>query len=340
MNHHPGNGAGTASGQNGPATSPDDRTVLERLDKMQPIEALIANPDGVLALVTGVAGPSYRAPGAMMAIWPDAKPVGRLSSGCIEADLAIHAKAALRDGKLRVLRYGAGSPYRDIVLPCGGGLQVTLFPRPDPSVLRDLSQVNRRRATATLHIGRDGALFVTQGSAVTTDSEAAFVYRPEPQFVIFGEGPETAAFSALVHSIGYRHITASNGDAAMSGVARPGETLRHAPDRAFPLREVDENTAVLFFFHDHDRELPIIKAALRTPAFYLGAQGSRRAHANRVAALTRDGIPAAQIARIHGPIGLIHSARDPRILAVSVLAEVLARDPNTGPIANPADLSA
>ncbi|WP_237562526.1 XdhC family protein, partial [Glutamicibacter soli] len=76
-------------------------------------------------------------------------------------------------------------------------------------------------------------------------------------------------------------------------------------------------------FHDHDWEPAILKGALATPGFYIGSQGSQRAAATRRVALAELGVPEDRIARLHGPVGLIRSARDARVLAVSVLAEVL-----------------
>ena len=64
--------------------------------------------------------------------------------------------------------------------------------------------------------------------------------------------------------------------------------------------------------------------ALASPAFYVGAQGSLRSHRARVQALREMGVADADIARLRGPIGLIPSARDPQVLAVSVLAEILS----------------
>jgi xanthine dehydrogenase accessory factor len=78
------------------------------------------------------------------------------------------------------------------------------------------------------------------------------------------------------------------------------------------------------FFHDHEWEPPILAQALTTEAFYIGAQGSIRAAEMRRMELVRLGTKETALARLHGPIGLVPSARDARILAVSVLAEVLS----------------
>lgn len=100
---------------------------------------------------------------------------------------------------------------------------------------------------------------------------------------------------------------------------------RRLPDRVFPENpEVDERTAVLLYFHDHDWEPPLLLGTLDTPAFYIGVQGSQRARDERHRQLASLGAAPGQIERLYGPVGLISSVRDARILAVSVPAEVLA----------------
>ncbi len=99
---------------------------------IEPIRQLIeSDQPGVLAIITGIEGPSYRPLGATMALFADKRRVGSLSSGCVESDIGVHADAAHRDGSPRKILYGRGSPYVDIQLPCGGGLEITLLPNPD-----------------------------------------------------------------------------------------------------------------------------------------------------------------------------------------------------------------
>jgi len=112
-----------------------------------PVSALLnADCDGVLAVIIDIKGPSYRPLGAMMAILADGQRVGTLSSGCIESDIALRAKAALNAGRPAKVMYGAGSDYADLVLPCGGNLEILLVPRPDRQVLEQLdrNQINRK----------------------------------------------------------------------------------------------------------------------------------------------------------------------------------------------------
>jgi len=80
---------------------------------------------------------------------------------------------------------------------------------------------------------------------------------------------------------------------------------------------------VLLLFHDHEWEVPLLDWALGTPAFYIGAQGGAPAREERLERLRAAGRGEGDLARINSPVGLIPSARDPAVLALSILAEVV-----------------
>jgi xanthine dehydrogenase accessory factor len=90
-----------------------------------------------------------------------------------------------------------------------------------------------------------------------------------------------------------------------------------------PKLPLDAHTAVACLFHEHEGEAPLLLDALRSPAFYVGALGSRQTHERRLETLRALGAGPDDIARLKGPIGLFAS-RDPRSLAVSALAEIVA----------------
>ncbi|CAN5334850.1 hypothetical protein BH23GEM4_BH23GEM4_18240 [soil metagenome] len=103
------------------------------------------------------------------------------------------------------------------------------------------------------------------------------------------------------------------------------EVLSAWPDEALADLGVDHRTAVVTLTHDAKLDDPALVAALRSDAFYVGALGSRRTHAKRVARLEEAGFTAEEIARIHAPIGLPIGARTPAEIAVAILAEVIQR---------------
>ena len=291
-----------------------------------PIDHLIAAGDGVtMAIVTKTEGPHYRPVGAVMALGPDDTRVGTLSSGCIEADLLLHARRAQKDNAPVTLRYGHGSPFMDIVLPCGGGLEIFLVPRPNIAALQTLRRHRAARETCAMDIDpKTGALTVHTDQSAPKSGNFRAEFEPEIRFLVFGKGPEAATFAALANSVGYPVVVISPDPETQDEAASSGCDVQRISRPEFPANlNVDSWTAVLAFFHDHEWEPPILLDALASAAFYVGAQGSRRSASERINALTLLGATAQQIERLKGPIGLVPSARDARTLAVSVLAEVL-----------------
>ena len=88
-----------------------------------------------LVIVTETQGGAVRAPGALLAVGPDDS-VGYVSGGCIDADVAFQARQACADGAPREIRYGAGSPFVDLPLPCGGSIVVQIIPTPDADLIQ------------------------------------------------------------------------------------------------------------------------------------------------------------------------------------------------------------
>ncbi|MBE3640077.1 XdhC family protein [Mangrovicoccus algicola] len=294
-----------------------------------PVEALAAGSDeAVLAVITGVEGPSYRPVGAAMAIFPGGERAGTLSSGCVESDIAIHAAEVLRRGRPATIRYGRGSPFLDIQLPCGGGLDILLVPRPDRNLMAQVAARRAARQPCRLEIdGRSGAMRLegTPGETGWTGETFGIRFDPPLRFLVFGKGPEACTFAALVQSAGYPNLLMSPDPETLDLGRGAGCATQQLLSRGLPAGvAADPRTAAVLFFHDHDWEPEILRDLLETPAFYIGAQGSRRARDARMLQLEAMGVAAAARTRLHGPVGLIPSARDAGTLAVSVLAEILA----------------
>lgn len=257
-----------------------------------PVTSLLRRPGGALAMLTASQGGFPRRPGAMMALWPDGMRVGRLGAGCIDADIAAHLD---RPGPVTHLTYGVGGPV-DLPLPCGGSVGIALIHRPDPDWLGAIwdDRIRRRTGRWCINLGSGAPCRADRPDMQDFD----LTLPPPPAFQIHGEGDEAQALTALVAAL----------DLPLLGQeARP-----------------DAHSAVVTLFHDHDRELPALTRALNSQAFYIGALGSRRARDARHAALQAQGVTAAQLARLRGPIGVISPARDPRLIAASALTEILA----------------
>ncbi len=151
------------------------------------------------------------------------------------------------------------------------------------------------------------------------------VVNPPLRLVIVG-AVHTAQFLVPVAKLlGYRPVVVD----PRRGFATPErfpevEILHEWPDDALRALELDRRTAVVTLTHDPKLDDPALEVALRSPAFYVGALGSRRTHARRVERLRAAGFTDAEIARIHAPIGLDIGAVSPAEIALSVMAEITA----------------
>jgi xanthine dehydrogenase accessory factor len=151
-------------------------------------------------------------------------------------------------------------------------------------------------------------------------------YAPAPVMYIFGAIDFSRAMAKLGKYMGYyvvvvdaRPIFATKQripDADEIVVAWPDEYLRAA--------RIDERTALIVLTHDVKFDIPLLEVAVRTPAGYIGAMGSRRTHANRLDALRAAGIGEDDIVRISAPVGLDIGARTPEETAISIAAEIVA----------------
>lgn len=283
-----------------------------------------------LTIITNVEGPSYRPVGALMAVKVGGGRVGSLSSGCVEADIEHHALAALNDGQSRKIRYGRGSPFIDITLPCGGGLEILIIPKPDQTALRGAVEELKRRQSVCLVICPDSGQMSLKRGCERLGGKDKFnlLLKPDLQFYIFGKGPEVVHFASLSFATGYgTRVFSPDTETLQACSFLENDAIELRAKSLLCLTQGDTWTAAVLFFHDHDWEPEILRDLLKLDLYYIGAQGSRNARLQRERALEELGVDREAIARIHGPIGLIPSARDPRTLAISVLSEVVALAP-------------
>ncbi|WP_293969048.1 XdhC family protein [Sphingopyxis sp.] len=223
------------------------------------------------------------------------------------------------------MRFGAGSPYFDIRLPCGGGIDLLFTPNPNSAAIAEaISRLNRREPVS-LEIAADGVR-VGEASRPTGWRGDTFVmtYTPRLRLVLFGQGEELTATAQLAHAFGAQ-------TEAYSPSARDIRTLRAKSIEATllefraaqPRLATDPWSAIIFVFHDRDWEEALIPWALALPKFYLGALGSRFSHKKRCEMLVASGVPDVAIQAIRSPIGLVPSTRDPSTLAASILADIV-----------------
>jgi xanthine dehydrogenase accessory factor len=294
---------------------------------LDPWNAALTMGDGtVIALLVATEGPAYHNLGTAVAISADGHYAGAITSGCIEADLILQAEDVRTGGFPKRLRYGAGSPFFDLRLPCGGAVEVMLFALRDLDILGNLARLRAARTPASLFISEQGRLSIAPYAPTAAMPHGfSLGFRPPIRFLVLGTGPEPLVFTNLVANLGYDHLLLSHDEMTLSSARMTGFRAEKLP-RALDVVAImaDADTAATLFYHNHDYEPKLLRCLLTTDAFYIGAQGSRRAQRTRLVRLLEMGVPETQLARLHGPIGLIPSARDAQTLAVSVLAEIMA----------------
>lgn len=303
------------------ATAPSDilRFALDRSD-----EGLAT----VLVTLTGIHGTSPRALGAQMAVAADGRYAGSFSGGCIEAAVVAEAIGTLADGRAKLVRFGAGSPYLDIRLPCGGGIDLLFNAHPDRSAIAHALSRLDRRASAALHLSMDGVQPADATGEVSPIGwkQDRFLLRlaPSLRIVAIGQGEELTALARLAHAFGADVHALSPDRERLDDLARQGiDTTELATRTALPPTLSDPWTAILFLFHDRDWEEHLLPAALELPGFYFGAVGSQRTQEIRLEALRAAGIPDQLRQLLRTSVGLIPATRDPATLALSALSQIV-----------------
>jgi len=284
------------------------------------------------ALVTlvGVDGNAPRAEGAQMAISERGEWSGYISGGCLEQTIALEAVEAIKAGKPRLLRYGKGSPYFDIRLPCGSGLDVYVQPFQDLKLLEEMGSLLERRQPFALRIDLGKGSGRIEPSADAADEGAvswlegdAFVraYTPAVRCLIIGSSPIGVKLAELAACAGFDTDFYAPDPEALPVLPPQVKAYALAPRGPFA---VDAWTAAILAFHDHEQELPVFSELLESNCFFITAIGSRNAHEARKLALSEMGFSDASIGRIKSPAGLVPGLKTAPMVALSILAQIVA----------------
>jgi len=260
-----------------------------------------------LATLVEIRGGAARALGSHVAVAADGRFCGYVSGGCVETALATEALLALAEGCDRIVKFGDGSPFFDIVLPCGGGITVAIHLLREGSALRHvLGSLDERECSGLAYsLERQTLAAVEAGDRPSwIGGEFITVYRPRTRVVVSGQGIEATVVSSLAHASGFEVVAAPHAN---------------IPD---VVRMIDAFTAVVLLHHDVDAEDSFLRPALASEAFYIGALGSNNTHRRRVHRLMAVGIGRAVVARIKAPIGLFGPTKDSNSLALSILADI------------------
>ena len=316
---------------------------MERFDKGPEIalEWHRAGKGAALATVVETWGSAPRRVGAQLAISGDGQIEGSVSGGCVEGAVIVEALEAIEAGSHRLLEFGVSDEDAFAVgLACGGTIRVLVEPvgsaLPEDTLTELVEARAARQAVAyevNLETGIRRILRDAYPDRMRMDrsgfeeDEAIFVavHNPPLRLVVVGAVHIAQALVPMARIAGYDPVLIDPREVFGSSDRFPGETiLLDWPDEAVESLGLDTRTGVVLLTHDPKLDDPALEAALRADVFYIGALGSTRTHAKRVDRLTGAGFTEAEIARIHGPIGLDIGAAGPAEIAVSILAEMTA----------------
>ena len=324
---------------------------------------LAAGHPVALATVIATWGSAPRGIGSHLAVRADGLFAGSVSGGCVEGDVVAAAQALLaKNEAVRMLAFGvADETAWRAGLACGGRIQILVenISRRHAFLAPLLAAARARKKAWRLVALDDGAdcWGAEQGSPqgplaeraaaatlvpppetasgsrlVTWGERPAFlrVYEPARRLVITGAAHIAAYLARFAGDLGYR-VTVIDPRGAFLDAFRahmpdhPAVTaIEDWPDEVFLRHPLDAWSALVTLTHDPKIDDVALHAALATPAFYIGALGSRRTQAARLARLAARGWSRRDLARIHGPVGLAIGAKGPAEIAVSILAEIIA----------------
>jgi xanthine dehydrogenase accessory factor len=304
-----------------------------------------------LATVVETWGSAPRPVGSQLAISGDSEIMGSVSGGCVEGAVVVEALEALEDGRCRILDFGVSDHEAFAVgLTCGGRIRVMVEPVGaekdgqgqgiEPGLLDDLVAARSdSRAIAVVTDTRnwtreivgydaDPARFDADRSGFDAADPARFIaiHNPPLRLAVVGAVHISQPLLVMARAAGYDVTLIDPREVFASEGRFPGAHLVHDwPDAALADHGLDGRTAVVSLSHDPKLDDPALAAALNSPVFYIGALGSTRTHAKRVARLTEAGFSEGQIARIDAPIGLDIGSRSPAEIAIAILAQMTER---------------
>jgi xanthine dehydrogenase accessory factor len=302
-----------------------------------------------LATVVTTWGSSPRPVGSLLAVAEGGAFVGSVSGGCVEGAVVSEAEEVMKGAPAKLLKFGITNEQAwDVGLACGGKVEILVASlsgsESQLDKIRDAQQKHRGAVLATdIETGAmtaliedemaqdaigalaQAAIVQDRSQTIETSGRSVFldVFAPRRRIALVGAVHIAQALAPMAALAGYE-VTIIDPRTAFATEARfPGVTISHEwPDEALKGFSPDRRTAVVTLTHDPKLDDPALAAALKSDAFYIGSLGSRKTHASRLERLKEQGFSDADIARIHGPVGLAIGAVSPAEIAVSILAEI------------------
>jgi xanthine dehydrogenase accessory factor len=317
---------------------------MESLDLRVLADVLAWRQSGhAVTLVTVVQtwGSAPRPPGALLAVRDDGVVSGSVSGGCVEDDLIARTKASFRQAapgepalsKPELIVYGVSKEEATrFGLPCGGTLRLVQEPVSDSAWVEQLlARTAAHQLVARTLTLANGAVALTssaRGQGLVFDGTTlTTVFGPKWRLLLIGAGQLSQAVAQIAGLLDFEVLICDPREeyAATLASGAPGITrLEGMPDDVVREMLPDAHTAIVALTHDPKLDDMALIEALQSSAFYVGALGSRKNQETRKQRLAEHfDLTDAELARLHGPVGLALGAKTPAEIAVSILAEIV-----------------
>jgi len=285
-----------------------------------------------IATVVKTWGSAPRPIGSWLAIRGDGQVTGSVSGGCVEDYLIrrVQTEILIKDLPELVVYGVSQEEAARFGLPCGGTLRLLVEPKPELAILETiLASISNHQI-----ISRTVDLVTGQSKLEAGNRDEAFVcddrlmkttYGPRWRMVIIGAGQLSLYTADFALASDFEVIVIDPREEYAEGINREQiQFIKGMPDDVLLDICIDSHTAIVALTHDPKLDDMALMEALRSPAFYVGALGSRVNTQKRKARLLEFDVTEEQVERLHGPVGLFIGALTPPEIAVSILAEVIA----------------
>ncbi len=276
-------------------------------------------------------GSAPRPPGALLALRGDGLVVGSVSGGCVEDDLIDRVRHGERVGAASLIAYGVSKEEAArFGLPCGGNLRLVQEPLRDAAWIDEvLERTARHELVARTLDLLSGAVRIESASR---DEKFSFdgttlraLFGPRWRILVIGAGQLSRVLAQMALALDFEVICCDPREEYHLTWDIPGTTFSKAmPDDLVQELHLDPHSAVVAVTHDPKLDDLVLLEALKSPAFYIGALGSRSNTAARKERLAMFDLTPAEIDRLHGPIGLHIGSKTPAEIALAILAEVVS----------------
>lgn len=303
-----------------------DRQVLE-----QAREWLTAGRKVWIVTVIETWGSAPRPPGALLAMRDDGLVVGSVSGGCVEDDLIERVRTGERVDHPSLIVYGISKDEAArFGLPCGGTLRLVQEPLLDGTWVDQILDRTAKHGlvarTLDVDTGRWSVEPATRDDVFTFDGHVMrSVFGPRWRMLIIGAGQLSRVLAQMAQALDFEVTCCDPREEYHLTWDIPGTHFtKDMPDDVVLAMQLDPHSAVVAVTHDPKLDDLVLLEALKSPAFYIGALGSRANTAARKQRLALFDLTPQEIGRLHGPIGLDIGSKTPAEIAISILAEIVA----------------